>query len=194
MPRIISFVRAIISVRIPRMSISSKRNPRSWELDNNEPQATGATDNRGDIAYHGAGTPDLPSSTHTSATLCSIRLSVSRAGAVGAGHTVMSIEDLIKHPVSLHIAGVLAVPAVGCFGPTAAAPARPSAVATGSVDCLGCTNVHRASSLADPLSSQYGMHAPYSAEHALRHSRRISEEAHRCNINVTMNQQIAPSL
>ena len=176
------------------MSISSKRNPRSWELDNNEPQATGATGNRGDIAYHGAGTPDLPSSTHTSATLCSIRLSVSRAGAAGAGHTVTSIEDLIKHPVSLHIAGVLAVPAVGCFGPTAAAPARPSAVATGSVDCLGCTNVQKTSSLADPLSSQYSMHAPYSAEHALRHSRRISEEAHRCNINVTMNQQIAPSL
>src|ERR1700738_1987585 len=73
----------------------------------------------------------------------------------------MSIEDLIKHPVSLHIAGVLAVPAVGCFGATAAAPARPSAVATGSVDCLGCTNVQRTSSLADPLSPQYNMHAPY---------------------------------
>jgi hypothetical protein len=74
------------------MSISSKRNPRSWELDDNEPQATGATDDHGDIAYHGAGTPDLPSSTHTSATLCSIRPSVSRAGAAGAGHTAMSDE------------------------------------------------------------------------------------------------------
>ena len=176
------------------MSISSKRNPTSWELDNNEPQATGATANRGDIAYHGAGTPDLPSSTHTSATLCSIRSGVSRAEAADAGRTAMSIEDLIKHPVSLHIAGVLAVPAVGCFGPTAAAPARPSAVATGSVDCLGCTNVQRTSSLADPLSPQYNMHAPYFGRTRFAALAPHIEKAGRCNINVTMNQQIAPRL
>lgn len=72
----------------------------------------------------------------------------------------MSIEDLVKRPVPLHIAGVLAVPAVGCFEPSAA-PARPSAVATGFIDCLSSTGVQRTGWLADRLSLRYRMHTPY---------------------------------
>ena len=70
--------------------------------------------------------------------------------------------------------------------------ARLSAVATGSVDCLGCTNVQMTGSLAERLSLQYRVHAPYFGRTRFAALAPHIEEANRCNTNVIINRQIAP--